>query len=249
MFLISIETREKSEQINELVMKNFGKTYLWIGGYVLPNSDPLKFLWIRSGQVLNYAFWGSVYPQPIISNNNPKYCIQIGLYNMKWLNYNCENKVGFICESLPPSSIIENNEIKEMEKKLQDLQQQLEDQQKLAENLTMKIKQYQLKQQVLEQNKLLIDNDLEDCKDIKSKYYLLNENFIKKQFQLEEQQQKQLQTVQETLQKLQIYQNPEKNENKIHEIVHEQITEKNKKDRNIIFNFHTNFQANDHKKP
>lgn len=244
MSLISIETREKFEQINKLVKKNVGMNFLWIGGYALPNSDPLKFLWVRSGQILNYAYWESGNPRTGYGD-----CIQSGFSNMAWFNYHCRDKVGFICESLPPTSIIENNKIKEMEKKLQDLQQQLEDQQKLTENLTMKIKQYQLKQQELEQNKLLMDNDLEDCKDIKSKYYLLNGNFIKKQFQLEEQQQKQLQRVQETLQKLQIYQNSEKFQNKIHEIVHEQNTEKNRKDRNIIFNFNTNFQANDHKKP
>lgn len=122
MFLISIETREKSKQINELVMKNVVRNFVWIGGYALPNSDPLKFLWVRSGKILNYTHWESYNPR--MGNGD---CIQSGFSDMIWFNYNCENKVGFICESLPPSPIIENNEIKEVEKKLQD--------QKISKNL------------------------------------------------------------------------------------------------------------------
>lgn len=186
LYLVSIENNTKLDEINTLVLDNFGRTYLWIGGYVSRYSDPMELTWLRSGQVINFTYWLDNYPT---NTNKSFYCILIGLVSdMKWINFNCDAKNGFICES------IENTKIQDMEENLEKLLYKFDNYQKLMENLTAEIKDQKQIQQELEKQKdmelklkqLLKHfkyNDLKECVENlymknTSKYNLQDEQLV-----------------------------------------------------------------------
>ncbi|XP_075144549.1 lectin subunit alpha-like [Haematobia irritans] len=95
MQLLTIETKEKSDDVNSLVLKSFGKNIpLWVGGYAIGPSR--QYTWISNGNPFVYTYWNP--SQPDWAGNN-EYCAQIGWgKEMQWNDHQCLNKFGFICE-------------------------------------------------------------------------------------------------------------------------------------------------------
>lgn len=118
MTLASLETFEKTYEINQLVLKEFGKPkFLWIGGIGTHYPEKNKFLWIRNGLPFTYTFWHDKEPN---FRNSLQYCILIGWgRDMKWSDYRCDIKYGFICEESPQL---------EMEMKYEELLEKLKHQ-------------------------------------------------------------------------------------------------------------------------
>ncbi|XP_037807838.1 lectin subunit alpha-like [Lucilia sericata] len=118
MNLVSIETEQKSEKINQLVMETFGRNIkLWVGGVMTHYHDGRQYIWTHTGQPFTYSFWSGANPD---FETNSEYCVQIGWgYNMEWNDKSCDSRLGYICE-LPQQ---ENAESKPLMNKLGEIQQ------------------------------------------------------------------------------------------------------------------------------
>lgn len=241
MTLVTIETTAKSEEINSLVIKSVGRTYLWIGGIATRHPAPNRFLWLKTGNQITSTFWYDNYPQ--FSSSNNEYCILIGFTaNMKWANYNCVLKYGYMCEE-------DSEKLKE-----QDLQKNLTLEIKERENLQQELeKQKAIAEDLKEQLENIKEHDLKNCKgqlqmEKKWKRNILGEDdiWLKQQPNLEDQQQNYTKS----------NEMPKKQEdvaNVYEKILQEKIynltqsnVEENNKFRNIIFQFQRNtyIQAN-----
>uniref|UniRef100_A0A1I8NIS9 C-type lectin domain-containing protein n=1 Tax=Musca domestica TaxID=7370 RepID=A0A1I8NIS9_MUSDO len=95
MSLVTIEDHAKSQEINRLVLRTFGKNkILWIGAVRGDRSD--KFTWITTGEPLVYSFWKSGQPDNF---GNAEFCLQIGWGSeMQWNDHQCRANYGYICE-------------------------------------------------------------------------------------------------------------------------------------------------------
>lgn len=236
MTLVTIETTAKSEEINSLVIKTVGRTYLWIGGIATRHPAPDRFLWLKTLNQITSTFWHDNYPQ--FSRDN-EYCILIGfIANMKWANYNCVLKYGYICEEdsekLKQQDLQKNLtlEIKERE----NLQQELEKQKTIAEDLKKQLQNIK-------------EHDLKDCKGQLQMEKKWKRNILGEQeSNLENQQQNYTKILSNEITKEQ-----QDVENVYEQIIQEKIynltqsnDEENNKFRNIIFQFQRNtyIQAN-----
>lgn len=236
MTLVTIETTAKSEEINSLVIKSVGRTYLWIGGIATRHPAPNKFVWLKTLNQITSTFWHDNYPQ--FSRDN-EYCILIGFTaNMKWANNNCVLKYGYICEEdsekLKQQDLQKNLtlEIKERE----NLQQELEKQKAIAEDLKKQLQNIK-------------EHDLKDCKGQLQMEKEWKSNILGEQeSNLENQQQNYTKILSNEITKEQ-----QDVENVYEQIIQEKIynltqsnDEENNKFRNIIFQFQRNtyIQAN-----
>ncbi|KAM7361066.1 lectin subunit alpha-like [Cochliomyia hominivorax] len=98
MSLLTIDSKSKSENINQIVLKTFGKNVvLWVGGYAVgPNR---QYTWVATGEEFTYTLWSG--PNPDFYNKE-EFCMQIGWSSsMGWNDNNCIKKFGFICEFRP----------------------------------------------------------------------------------------------------------------------------------------------------
>ncbi|XP_065365469.1 lectin subunit alpha-like [Calliphora vicina] len=98
MTLLTIDSKIKSEDINQVVKKAFGKNViLWVGGYAIGTNR--QFTWIATGEEFTYTYWYASNPD---FYNSEEYCVQIGWHaNMGWNDNKCTKKFGFICEFKP----------------------------------------------------------------------------------------------------------------------------------------------------
>ncbi|KAI8129166.1 hypothetical protein FF38_02266 [Lucilia cuprina] len=124
MNLVSIETEEKSREINQLVLDTFDRNVkLWVGGVMSHYHDGRQYIWTRTGQPFTYSYWSGANPD---FETNSEYCVQIGWgYNMEWNDKSCDSRLGYICE-LPQQEDWEGkqeNTLPNLMNKLQEVQQ------------------------------------------------------------------------------------------------------------------------------
>ncbi|XP_037822317.1 lectin subunit alpha-like [Lucilia sericata] len=98
MTLLTIDSKPKSEEINNVVKKAFGKNIiLWVGGYAVGSNR--QFRWVSTGEEFTYTYWHGANPD---FTNSEEYCMQIGWSaTMAWNDNKCTKKFGFICEFKP----------------------------------------------------------------------------------------------------------------------------------------------------
>ncbi|XP_065355053.1 lectin subunit alpha-like [Calliphora vicina] len=139
MNLVTIETEAKSQEINSLVENTFGKPVkLWVGGVMTHFQDARQYIWIHTGLPFSYTYWNGENPD---FYNNAEYCVQIGWGpNMEWNDKYCNSRLGFICE-YAQNTAIHNQQLngngKELENKIEQLQQQLKDHVELKDQWQM----------------------------------------------------------------------------------------------------------------
>ncbi|KAM7357071.1 lectin subunit alpha-like [Cochliomyia hominivorax] len=139
MTLMSVDTEEKANEIDQIFKKEFGKTiYVWIGG-IRSRYPRDHFVWFSTGKEFNYTHW---------EKNNPnfqrenQFCVEIGYDNMEWNDLTCYTQIGFICE-------------------MAETKQQLY---KEIENLRTKLKQQNRKGDELEIEKIVLKKELNNLK-------------------------------------------------------------------------------------
>ncbi|XP_013105121.2 lectin subunit alpha-like [Stomoxys calcitrans] len=95
MNLLTLETREKSDDVNSLVLKTFGKSIrLWVGAYAVGPTH--QFTWISNGNPFVYSFWNPNQPDFV---GKQEFCAHIGWgKEMQWNDHQCSYKCGFVCE-------------------------------------------------------------------------------------------------------------------------------------------------------
>ncbi|KAM7351014.1 uncharacterized protein ACRADG_003988 isoform 1-T1 [Cochliomyia hominivorax] len=167
MTLVSIETQAKSDEINTLVNKVYGKNViLWVGGLLIPSGSSRNYIWIATGQIFSYTKWKL--NNPDFSLNN-EYCIQIGVNaNMEWNDNVCDNKYGFICEES------QSHKIAIMEK---------QNHAELKIKLNMKIAEVQSYKNELEKQKNLTEIFKKKFEDMKQKNQEITNGFDKEKSQ------------------------------------------------------------------
>lgn len=171
MTLVTMETKEKTLEINELFHKEFGKTvYVWMGG-IMSRYPENHFIWLATGKKLNYTHWEA--RNPNFQNKN-QFCMEIGYENMKWNDVECHAKRGFICEHYKTN---------EKEKQCQ-------------ENLKSEIEKYQNLQNDLENMKLTLKQQTEQHSEQEVKYKEEIEKYKKELEQYLKSQQKFLNEIQ-----------------------------------------------------
>lgn len=125
MRLLTIDTPEKSTEIQEILKNNF-KTInpLWIGA-LLENENPRQYAWSTTGQNLTYTNWAV--NQPTFTGHRD-YCIQIAEENVsgdiKWNDEKCSRTSGFICELNP--RYLEEEKLKEQLRENAEILEQLQ---------------------------------------------------------------------------------------------------------------------------
>ncbi|KAM7361457.1 uncharacterized protein ACRADG_012072 [Cochliomyia hominivorax] len=136
MNLVAIETKEKSDEINSLLRKEFKNiNTFWIGA--VANGKDRHYVWISNGHTVSFTNW---HPgQPDFYNSN-EYCIQIGRNNQfQWNDHDCVVEFGLICE-FNRKELEQEKKLNETEFKAQQLQRELiEIQQNLQEELAKKL--------------------------------------------------------------------------------------------------------------
>ncbi|KAI8119825.1 Lectin subunit alpha [Lucilia cuprina] len=112
MTLATIDTKEKSDEITELLRNTFGNVNpVWIGA--VANGDDRHYVWISTGKRVVFTNW--YVDEPDFHNNN-EYCLQTGWSNqIKWNDHECHLHFGLICEYTDHHDIQ-----KEMHEKLQE---------------------------------------------------------------------------------------------------------------------------------
>lgn len=196
MTLVTINTEQKSNEINQLVKKIFNTNKnLWVGG-IMSRYPQNRYIWLSTGKPFNYTNWDSSNPNFYESK---QYCIQIGLNNqMQWNDYPCYEKLGFICESDEKHLKYENLQlemnklIKEKEMREKMLQQELEnikrDIKQKDENV-LKLKQdlekSQNKLKHLEETKKISENeqDTEKCEKFLQQEFTWFKTMLKQKFE------------------------------------------------------------------
>lgn len=197
MTLATIDTEQKSNEINQLVKKAFnGNKYLWVGG-IMSRYPQRQYIWMPTGKNFNYTYWSSGQPN---FDNGKQFCIHVGHdSNMKWNDAECYWLFGFICQT-------DQNKLK-IENLQQQLQQELEKQQDMNKNIQEKEKREKLLQQELEnlketlkqqelkhlENQQKLNSDLEnyknklksfeDRKEISEKYLDKPEKLLQQELQ------------------------------------------------------------------
>ncbi|KAM7361070.1 lectin subunit alpha-like [Cochliomyia hominivorax] len=98
MTLLTIDSKSKSDNINQIVLKTFGKNIvLWAGGYAVGTNRDFK--WVATGEEFTYTFWHGANPD---FSGKVEFCMQIGWGSkMEWNDNNCTKKFGFVCEFRP----------------------------------------------------------------------------------------------------------------------------------------------------
>ncbi|XP_073830857.1 lectin subunit alpha-like [Musca autumnalis] len=95
--LLSIESAEKTQEINELINEHFKETekpLLYIGANDLAEEG--RFRWTSNAHEFNYTNWAESEPNNYKNHEN---CVHIGLYNDgTWNDVDCSTKFGYICE-------------------------------------------------------------------------------------------------------------------------------------------------------
>ncbi|XP_065357602.1 lectin subunit alpha-like [Calliphora vicina] len=95
MSLVTIDTEIKSQDITDLLteIQVFDRhIHLWIGGA----GRGTKFFWVSTGKQFIYTNWATNTPY---YQGDDTYCTQIGWRDdIKWFDYWCYRKNGFMCE-------------------------------------------------------------------------------------------------------------------------------------------------------
>ncbi|KAM7360208.1 uncharacterized protein ACRADG_004078 [Cochliomyia hominivorax] len=250
MTLVTIDTAEKSFEINNIVRTNYGKVLLWIGG-VMSRFPNRHFIWLDTGKRFSYTYWQGSNPDFYGSN---EYCAHIGWgSNLEWNDIACTNHQGFICEY---SEKKEQNkklqqEVEKEKKNLQDLQHQLqlknqkekELQEKLREQKTLhnKLKQeLETKSEESRRHEILQENLKEQVEEQKKRFDQKTKEIEKLQDELKESNEKQLKLQQDLLMQ-QNQKDMALEELKILKSnIHLSGSESSKKYRDIIFHIHHN---------
>ncbi|XP_065357893.1 lectin subunit alpha-like [Calliphora vicina] len=171
MTLVAIETQLKYQQIKTVVNETFGKSpSIWVGGIMTRYPDSRHFIWLTTLQPFNYTHWSAGKPD---FYNSDEYCVEIGAgADMEWNDDSCHHTNGFICE-------YDTVELREIEKKLEILQNKLKDRAALEENVEMEI----LEEEKLQQE-LTVEN--KDIEWLNKQLQLLEENIAGEQELFEE---------------------------------------------------------------
>ncbi|KNC26867.1 hypothetical protein FF38_03342 [Lucilia cuprina] len=156
MSLVTIDTASKSNEINRLVLKTFGKKVeLWVGG--LRNRYPSQhFTWIPTAKSFTNTYWEGKNPD---NSGNAEYCVEIGWgNNMEWNDKSCDYELGFICEP--------NHHHLEKASWQKQLQQGAEKQQLLQAQVLEKDKREKILLQELESIKEALNQQKEKVKEL-----------------------------------------------------------------------------------
>ncbi|XP_037821084.1 uncharacterized protein LOC119610067 [Lucilia sericata] len=170
MSLVTIDAKEKSDDITNLLSKTFGAVNgMWIGA--IANGKDHHYIWISTGNEMIFSNWSPGEPN---FENSQEYCVLTGWTDkIKWNDGGCYSLQGVICEYNDNSSHNQNElkdfyeaKLKEELAKKQELKTQL--QEELA-------KEQELKSQ--------LQKELENEKQIQSQ--LANEKELQNQLQEE----------------------------------------------------------------
>lgn len=151
MTLVTINTEQKSNEINQLVKKIFNTNKdLWVGG-IMSRYPQNRYIWLSTGKTFNYTNWDSSNPNFYESK---QYCIQIGLNNqMQWNDYPCYEKLGFICEF--------NEKYLKYEKLQQEMNKLIEEKEMREKMLQQELENIRMDVNLKEENVLKLKQDLE----------------------------------------------------------------------------------------
>ncbi|XP_046805797.1 lectin subunit alpha-like [Lucilia cuprina] len=96
MTLVTIDTKEKSNEITDLLRNTFGNVNpLWIGA-ITSGANPLEYVWISTGNKFTFTNWAPGQPDFYM---NQEYCVQTGWSDeIKWNDHYCFTNFGVICE-------------------------------------------------------------------------------------------------------------------------------------------------------
>ncbi|XP_037822316.1 lectin subunit alpha-like [Lucilia sericata] len=100
MSLVTIDSQEKSDDLNALLTNTFGTINpLWIGA-LLNDLSPRQYSWISTGDNLTYTNWADGQPNFLARQ---EYCIQVTStedpdHPIQWDDEKCSRPYGFICE-------------------------------------------------------------------------------------------------------------------------------------------------------
>lgn len=95
MTLVTIDSKDKSDEITDLLRKTFTNINpAWTGGVAI--GDDRHFVWVSDAANAQFTNWSP--GEPSFSDNN-EYCLLTGWKsNLQWNDANCHSKFGIICE-------------------------------------------------------------------------------------------------------------------------------------------------------
>lgn len=129
MTLVAIDTKEKSDEITDLLKKILGESHpLWIGA-VARGQNAYQYSWITSGNKVEFTNFSPGQPDFL---ENGEFCLQVAWNNaMQWNDHACQYLFGFICEPKQQQYHEEELEkqLKQQESKLQQMEKELKKEQ------------------------------------------------------------------------------------------------------------------------
>ncbi|XP_065362212.1 lectin subunit alpha-like [Calliphora vicina] len=160
MSLLTIDSVTKSNEINQLVQKTFGKNIpLWVGG-IMTRHPTRHFIWLPMGKPFIYTYWEG--NNPDFANYN-EYCVEIGWGNkMEWNDKYCNHQIGFVCEPNPQLLKIEN-----LQRQLQQAVEKVQESEK--HKLESVNKDFPQKEMYCKENLEKNQEILQQLEDIKNK--------------------------------------------------------------------------------
>ncbi|XP_065368984.1 ladderlectin-like [Calliphora vicina] len=112
MSLVTIDTKEKSDEITDLMKNTFAKVNpLWIGGVAIGSDH--HYVWISTGRKFTFTNWAAGEPS---YSSETELCLLNGWSDkMLWNDHQCHKNYGVMCEYGK-----DYNRVQEMKTKLQD---------------------------------------------------------------------------------------------------------------------------------